>query len=64
MIDLLLSKEFKVLEPLWMMIMKSPDLLPVMWKMFPDHDMLLRAEWTTYDYFRDNHLLIRNLLSS
>ena len=49
--DLLLSKELKVIEPLWMMIMSSPALLPVMWEMFPDHAMLLRAECNAYDYF-------------
>ena len=53
MSDLLLSKELKVIEPLWMMIMSSPALLPVMWQMFPDHAMLLRAEWNADDYFRD-----------
>ena len=41
MSELLLSKELKVIEPLWIMIMSSPALLPVMWKMITDNDMVL-----------------------
>lgn len=51
--DLLLSQAVTVIEPLWKIILSSPALMAVMWELFPDHALLLRAEWNAEGYFSD-----------
>lgn len=39
------SGELQVVEPAWKLILSSKAALPLLWQMFPEHPLLLRAEF-------------------
>lgn len=43
--DVLFHKEIMVFEPLWSLIPSNKSILPVLWMLFPNHPLLLRASF-------------------
>ena len=41
----ILGAPMRWLEPAWKALLSNKALLPLLWKLFPDHPNLLRAEW-------------------
>ncbi len=47
--DVLLREEIKVFEPLWTLIPSNKAILPVLWKLFPNHPLLLNTSYELND---------------
>lgn len=47
--DVLLDKDIMVFEPLWSLIPSNKAILPVLWRLFPGHPLLLNASFTLTD---------------
>jgi glutathionylspermidine amidase/synthetase len=52
--DVLLNDHIMVFEPLWTLIPSNKAILPVLWRMFPNHSYLLNADYTLNDELKDN----------
>ena len=46
LVDLLLRPDVMVYEPFWTLIPSNKAILPILWKIFPDHPYLLNAQFT------------------
>ncbi len=52
--DVLLNDHIMVFEPLWTLIPSNKAILPVLWRMFPNHPYLLNADYALNDELKDN----------
>jgi glutathionylspermidine amidase/synthetase len=52
--DVLLNDHIMVFEPLWTLIPSNKAILPVLWRMFPNHSYLLNADYALNDELKDN----------
>lgn len=41
----LLAADWDIFEPAWKMVLSNKGILPILWKLFPDHPNLLPAYW-------------------
>jgi glutathionylspermidine amidase/synthetase len=52
LVDVLLRKSVMVYEPLWTLVPSNKAILPILWKLFPNHPYLLRSAYTLTDELR------------
>jgi glutathionylspermidine amidase/synthetase len=50
--DLLFNSKIRVFEPLWTVIMSSKAILPVIWRLYPNHPLLLNSSFELDDDLR------------
>lgn len=45
LVDILLSNDIRVFEPLWTLIPACKAILPILWQMYPNHPLLLKSSF-------------------
>ncbi len=59
LVDVLLSPEVMVFEPLWTLITSNKALLPILWLLFPRHPYLLEAQYQVNDSLRGQGYVVK-----
>ncbi len=53
LVDVLLRKDVMVYEPLWTLIPSNKAILPILWKLFPNHPYLLNTSYELPEELKD-----------
>lgn len=51
--DILLDPDIMIMEPLWKTVTSNKAILPMLWELYPNHEYLLRTEWSIGEYFQN-----------
>ena len=62
LVDVLLRKEVMVYEPLWTLIPSNKAILPVLWRLCPNHPYLLRSAFELRDEFIESGYAVKPIV--
>ena len=62
LVDVLLRREVMVYEPLWTLIPSSKAILPVLWRLCPNHPYLLRSAFELRDELIDSGYAVKPIV--
>ena len=61
-VDVLLRKEVMVFEPLWTLIPSNKAILPVLWRLCPNHPYLLKSAFELRDALLDSGYVVKPIV--
>lgn len=62
LVDVLLRKNVMVYEPLWTLIPSNKAILPVLWKLFPNHPYLLNADFVLSEDLKKTGYVVKPIV--
>jgi len=62
LVDVLLRRDVRVFEPLWTLIASNKAILPVLWKLYPNHPYLLNTQFEPSDELRGKEYVAKPIV--